>query len=76
MKTYSDGEILKALRERFNPPRGTTKAQAAKVIGFSDKYIYAVLAGAQPLTPEMGRALGFKPRPRVWERTVGWRDRT
>jgi len=64
MRTYTEGEILRELRERFNPPRGTTKAEAAQKLGFTDKYIYAVLAGAEPLTTRMAEVLGFNEEPR------------
>ena len=68
MKTYTEGEVLKALRERFNPPRGTTKAQVAASLGCSDKFIYRVLDGAAPLPESLVNALGFRKGPPVFYR--------
>lgn len=71
MKTYTEGEILKALREKWNPPRGKTKAEVARELGFTDKYIYAVLAGSEPLTTAMVEVLGFHEAPRRFVRKDG-----
>jgi len=63
MKKYTEGEILKILRETFIPARGTTQTQIAARLGFSVQYIQAVLAGSRPLTDAMLDALGFERRP-------------
>ena len=63
MKNYTEGEILKVLRERFNPARGTGQTQVAANLGFSVQYIQAVLAGSRPLTAQMAEALGYHPEP-------------
>ena len=64
MRTYTEGEIRKELRDRFTPPRGTTQKEVAKELGFSPAYIYAVLAEQLPVTPQMAKALGFEEVPR------------
>ena len=71
MKTYSEGEMLKILRERFNPPRGTTQDQVARQLGFSKSFIYAVLAGSQPITERLASVLGYREHPRVFSRKQG-----
>ena len=60
MRTYTEGELLKALRERFQPSAGQTQTQTAAKLGFSVAYIHAVLAGSRPMTAEMAETLGFR----------------
>jgi plasmid maintenance system antidote protein VapI len=68
MKTFTDGEILKALRERMNPPHGMTQTQVAAKMGFSVQYLQAVLGGGKPITESLGSSLGFVEQPRKWVR--------
>ncbi len=68
MRTYTEGEIVKALRERWDAPRGKTQKQVATSLGFSDKFIYAVLGGTQPITEALASALGFRECPRRFTR--------
>jgi len=60
MKTYTEGEILKELRERFQSRAGENQTQKAAKLGFSVQYIQMVLSGSRPLTEQMAYALGFK----------------
>jgi plasmid maintenance system antidote protein VapI len=66
MNTFTEGEILKVLRDRFNPARGTTQTQVAAKLGFSVQYIQAVLAGSRPLTDAMLDVLGFVRVPFIY----------
>jgi hypothetical protein len=68
MRTYTEGEVLKALRERFTPPQGTTKEQVARELGCSDKFIYKVLAGSVQIPQSLVNALGFREQPRTFVR--------
>jgi plasmid maintenance system antidote protein VapI len=63
MKKYTEGEILKFLRERFTPQHGTAQTQVAASLGFSVQYIQAVLAGSRPLTGRMADSLGYRSLP-------------
>ena len=63
MKKYTEGEVLKVLREQFTPARGTTQTQIAARLGFSVQYIQAVLSGSRPLTNTMLDVLGFVRTP-------------
>lgn len=64
MKTYTEGEILKVLRERFTPPRGTTQEQVAKELGFTRQHIFGVLCGSSPISERLASVLGFREQPR------------
>ena len=66
MKTYSDGEMLKFLRERFQPRQGETQTQTAAKLGVSVQFIQQVLDGQRPISPNLGEALGYHPLPRRW----------
>jgi plasmid maintenance system antidote protein VapI len=65
MKNYTEGEILKVLRERFTPRQGETQTQTqiAAKLGISVPYIQAILAGSRPLTATVVGALGFRKLP-------------
>ena len=67
MKHYTEGELLKDLREKFTPRAGQTQTQTAAKLGFSVQYIQAVLAGTKPVTKEMASVLGYH-RTIVFER--------
>jgi len=45
MRHYTEGEVIKHLRESFTPRAGQTQTQVAAKLGFSVQYIHAVLAG-------------------------------
>jgi plasmid maintenance system antidote protein VapI len=70
MRHYTEGEIIKALRDKFTPRQGQTQTQVAATLGFSTSYIQAVLAGARPLTRQMAEVLGFHEAPRQFTRKV------
>lgn len=63
MKFYTEGEIIKHLRERFEAT-DTKQTQVAAKLGFSVRYIQAVLGGARPCTDQMASSLGFRECPR------------
>lgn len=60
MKRYTQGEVLKALREKFQPRAGENQTQTAAKLGFSVQYIHAVLSGSKPITEEMASVLGYR----------------
>ena len=68
MRYYTEGEVIKHLRESFTPRAGQTQTQVAAKLGFSVQYIQAVLAGNRALTTEMTSALGFQEQPRRFTR--------
>jgi plasmid maintenance system antidote protein VapI len=63
MRFYTSGEVLKALREKMDGPRGKTQLQIARELGFSPQYINDVLADRRRLTPELASTLGFNKEP-------------
>jgi plasmid maintenance system antidote protein VapI len=63
MRLYTEGEILKALREKMTPARGKNQTKIAAELGFSVQYIQAVMAGSKPLTERMAAVLGFRQQP-------------
>jgi plasmid maintenance system antidote protein VapI len=66
MRHYTEGEILKALREKMTPPRGTSQTTIAAELGFSVPYIQAILSGSKPLSDRMAEVLGYRPLPVVY----------
>jgi len=66
MKRYTEGEVLKALRERFQPRQGESQTQKAAKLGFSVQYIQAVLAGSRPVTEQVASALGLERLPTIY----------
>ena len=60
MRTYTEDEIRKCLRERTTPPRGTTQTAAAKELGFSPQFINDVLGNRRGLTNALAGSLGFR----------------
>lgn len=71
MKRYTEGELLKVLRERFQPRAGETQTQTAAKLGFSVQFIQAVLSGSRPLSENVASALGFNEEPRTFVRKMG-----
>lgn len=68
MKIYSEGEVLKELRERLDGPRGKTQAALAQELGFSGPYLSEVLAERRPITRQLAEALGYREQPRTFLR--------
>jgi plasmid maintenance system antidote protein VapI len=66
MKTYTEGEVLKYLRERLDGPRGQTQAAIARELGFSAQFLNDVIGEKRPVTKQLAEALGFKEQPRVF----------
>ena len=66
MKTYTEGEVLKYLRERLDGPRGKTQAAIARELGFSPQYLSDVVGERRVITKQLAEALGFKEQPRVF----------
>jgi len=65
MKTYTEGEVLKALRELLQQ-RHKTQAEIAKELGFSQPYLSQVANAGRPVTTELAAALGFREQPRTF----------
>lgn len=68
MKNYSEGEILKVLREKFQPRAGQTQTQTAAKLGFSVQFINSVLGGGKKITPALAQSLGFAKNPDTYTR--------
>jgi plasmid maintenance system antidote protein VapI len=68
MKFYTEGELFKVLREKFQPRAGQTQTQTAAKLGFSVQFINMVLDGQRPVTKDMASALGFRECPRRFTR--------
>jgi plasmid maintenance system antidote protein VapI len=68
MKIYTEGEVLKVLRERFQPRAGETQTQTAANLGVSVSYIQMMLNGQRSLTENVANALGFREQPRTFVR--------
>ena len=66
MKTYTEGEMMKVLREKFQPCQGESQTQKAAKLGFSVGYIQSVLCGSKPITEALAEALGYHPLPVVY----------
>jgi plasmid maintenance system antidote protein VapI len=60
MRHYTEGEILKHLREKATPRQGQTQKAVAEKLGFSPQFINDVLAGKRSLTEKLIDSLGFK----------------
>ena len=60
MRTYTDSEVLKYLRERFTPPRGLTQKEVARRLGFSPQFINDVVGGRRAVTDALAESLGFR----------------
>ena len=65
MKYYTDGEILKALRERID---ATNQKSVAVTLGFSPQFLNDVLGNRRKLTSDLASALGFHECPRRFVR--------
>jgi len=63
MRYYTAGEVLKALREKVQGPRGTTQKQVAAQLGITPQYLNDILSDKRRLTPEVAAALGFRKQP-------------
>jgi plasmid maintenance system antidote protein VapI len=59
MKHYTEGEVLKHLREQAERP-DLTQAALAKKLGFSAQFINDVLGGRRALTRDLAESLGFR----------------
>jgi plasmid maintenance system antidote protein VapI len=68
MRQYTESEVLKALRERLDGPRGKTQAEIARELGFSPQFLSAVVGEQRPITKQLARALGFYEQPRTFIR--------
>jgi len=66
MRTYTEGEVLKALREHLDGPRGKTQAALARELGFSAQYLNDVIGEKRPVTKQLAEALGYREEPRVF----------
>jgi plasmid maintenance system antidote protein VapI len=69
MKTYTTGEVMKALREKVNGPRGKTQKQVAAELGVTPQYLNDILGENRRLTPEVAAALGFIKQPDRYSRS-------
>jgi hypothetical protein len=65
MKKYTEGEVLKVLREQFAPAHGATQTQEAAKLGFSVQYIQAVLSQGR-IPKAVAEALGYHPEPTTY----------
>ncbi len=61
MRYYTEGEILKALRERIDASNQKT---VAVEIGFSPQYINDVIGNRRNVTDQLASSLGFRECPR------------
>jgi plasmid maintenance system antidote protein VapI len=61
MRYYTEGEIVKALRERID---ATNQKSVAVELGFSPQFINDMLGNRRKLTSELASALGFRECPR------------
>jgi plasmid maintenance system antidote protein VapI len=65
MRYYTDGEILKALRERID---AKSQKEVAVALGFSPQFLNDVLGNRRNLTSQLASALGFHECPRRFTR--------
>ena len=70
MKKYTEGEVLKDLRERLTPPRGVTQKEVAVKLGMSVQYLYQVLNGQRPISENLAGALGFRRMRTMYTRSL------
>lgn len=69
-KTYTDREVLMALRQAT---KGVTVRKAGEAFGVTGAYIHDLLHGRRGITETVASQLGFKlvpqkPQPRKWKR--------
>jgi plasmid maintenance system antidote protein VapI len=65
MKKYTEGELLKMLRERVDR-RESTQAALAAQLGFTPQYLADVLGGRRPITRNLAGSLGFRELDRAF----------
>jgi hypothetical protein len=64
MRHYSEGEVLKELREALDSPAlGKTQTQRAAKLGCSVQFINQVLGASRPIPNTLLGALGFERIP-------------
>jgi hypothetical protein len=74
-KTYSDAEVLMALRKST---KGLSVRKAGVLFGVSGAYIHDVLKRRRGISETIASYLGFilvpppKPQPRQWKRKPSW----
>ena len=74
-KTYSDAEVLMALRKST---KGLSVRKAGVLFGVSGAYIHDVLKRRRGISETIASYLGFilvpppKPQPRQWTRNSHW----
>jgi plasmid maintenance system antidote protein VapI len=66
MRNYSEGEVLKHLRERTQPKAGENQSSLAAKLGFSPQFINDVLNSRRNLTDALAESLGFHRVPTVY----------
>jgi plasmid maintenance system antidote protein VapI len=62
MRFYTNGEVMKFLREKAESRRGAQK-QLASELGISTQYLNDILSDHRRLTPEIAAAIGFRKQP-------------
>lgn len=69
MKNYTEGEVLKFLRETLDDPtRGRTQTERAVKLGCSVQFINQVLGAKRPIPNTLLGALGFERIPLQFRR--------
>ena len=63
MRTYTETDILKILRERFAAKGAGSRTQIAARLGFTTTHIVNVLAGKSPVSKQLASTLGFDKLP-------------
>jgi plasmid maintenance system antidote protein VapI len=59
MRTYTETDVLRILRERFAPMYGKSRTQIAAQLGFTVTHIVNVISGKSPVSKKLAAALGF-----------------
>jgi plasmid maintenance system antidote protein VapI len=69
MRHYTEGELLKMLREKIDRrKRQATQAAIAKELGFTPQYLNDVLGGKRPVSRNLAGSLGFRELDRSFVR--------
>jgi len=62
MRHYTEGEVLKELRERIDAEK--QQAVVARQLGFTPQFLNDVVGGRRPITERLANSLGFREEPR------------
>jgi hypothetical protein len=64
MRFYTEGEVLKRLRDLWDSRSNGTQTAIAAKLGFTQQFLTQVLSGEKPVSPNLASSLGFRECPR------------